>query len=137
MSSDKPVSGSDSTALAVDRTAMAADRSLMAWIRTGLAQIGFGFTIYKFLQYAQEQMLASGQAAAANATGPRMVGLFVIGLGVLSLTFGILENLATIRGLRRTHTLTHARYSLVMAGVVLALGIALFVGILLRISGVA
>ena len=38
------------THLAVLRTLMGADRSLMAWIRTALSLVGFGFTIYKFLQ---------------------------------------------------------------------------------------
>ena len=41
--------------LALDRTRMAAERTLMAWVRTALSMIGFGFTIYKFLQVVQEQ----------------------------------------------------------------------------------
>ena len=37
-------------ALAMERTRMAADRTLMGWIRTALSMIGFGFTIFKFLE---------------------------------------------------------------------------------------
>ena len=40
--------------LAPDRTRLAADRTLMAPVRTALSMIGFGFTIYKFLQVVQE-----------------------------------------------------------------------------------
>ena len=40
---------------ALDRTYMAADRTLMAWVRTSISMIGFGFTLYKFLQYIDEQ----------------------------------------------------------------------------------
>ena len=41
--------------LALERTRMAADRTLMGWIRTALSMISFGFTIFKFLEYTQEQ----------------------------------------------------------------------------------
>jgi putative membrane protein len=31
------------------RTRMSAERTLMSWVRTAIALIGFGFTIYQFL----------------------------------------------------------------------------------------
>ena len=43
------------TGLAFKRNIMAAKRTLMAWTRTGLSMIGFGFTIYKFLQALQDE----------------------------------------------------------------------------------
>ena len=42
------------TDLAAQRNRMAANRTLMAWVRTAISFIGFGFTIYKFLQSMQE-----------------------------------------------------------------------------------
>ena len=63
------------TELAVYRTALAASRSLMAWVRTGLSMIGFGFTIYKFIQAFADQF----QPHTA-----RNVGLFLISLGTVS-----------------------------------------------------
>ena len=80
-----------STDLAVTRTVMAADRSLMAWIRTGLSLISFGFTIYKFLEYSKEQFVGSG-VISHSASSPKIVGLFLIGLGIISLLMGIIEN---------------------------------------------
>ena len=37
--------------LAVQRTIQSEGRSLLAWVRTSLSLIGFGFTLFKFLQY--------------------------------------------------------------------------------------
>ena len=56
--------------LALQRTVMAADRTLMAWTRTALSLITFGFTIYKFLQYARQE----GQIAHVSLEGPRRLG---------------------------------------------------------------
>jgi putative membrane protein len=57
--------------LAIERTRMAADRTLMGWIRTALSMIGFGFTIFKFLEYMKEQ----GLRPAMRPHGPWKVGL--------------------------------------------------------------
>ena len=58
-------------ALALERTRMAADRTLMGWIRTALSMISFGFTIFKFLEYIQEQSITP----LRRAHGPREVGI--------------------------------------------------------------
>lgn len=122
------------TAMAVDRTVMAADRSLMAWVRTGLSLISFGFTIYKFLDQTREQILATG-TMLAPLSSPRMIGLFMIGVGILSLVLGTMEHVMTIRMLRRTHPVSHRRYSLFMAAILTIFGLVLFLGILFRVEG--
>lgn len=121
------------TDLAVTRTIMAADRSLMAWIRTGLALISFGFTIYKFLDYSREQFLGSG-VISHSASSPKIIGLFLIGLGVISLLMGIMENEVTIRKLRESYVFTQTRYSLIMSIILMIFGVLLFLGVVLRIS---
>ena len=73
------------TQLATKRTLMAAERSLMAWVRTALSMISFGFTIYKFLQALPENGVRVMQADA------RTVGLFLVGLGTLSMLAGLIE----------------------------------------------
>ena len=123
------------TDLAVTRTIMAADRSLMAWIRTGLSLISFGFTIYKFLEYSKEQFVGSG-VISHSASSPKIVGLFLIGLGIISLLMGIIENEMTIRTLRENHVFRRKRYSLIMAIMLLVFGVLLFLGVVLRLMEV-
>jgi putative membrane protein len=72
----------DTTGLAIERTIMAAERTLMAWTRTSISLISFGFTIYKFLQYMQEQ---GKTVAFKDPNGPRNFGLALIFVGVCSL----------------------------------------------------
>jgi len=71
----------DSNELAVERTVMAAERALMSWTRTSISLISFGFTIYKFLQYMQEE----GKMVISDKNGPRNFGLALILIGVLAL----------------------------------------------------
>ncbi len=112
------------TELAARRTALAADRSLMAWVRTGLSMIGFGFTIYKFLQ---------GFGSEIRPNAARNAGLFLIGLGTVSVLFGCIDYWQFGRGLRRTRGRAMRTFPLLMAGLVVLLGIALFVGALTRL----
>ncbi len=125
---------SSSTALAVERTVMAADRSLMAWVRTGLSLISFGFTIYKFLEYERAQLIEAGKAVGS---GSRAIGLIMIGMGILSLLLGTIENVVVVHRLRGQYDIRHPRYSLVMAGVIAFVGIVLFMGILFKLKGIA
>lgn len=125
---------SGTTNMAVDRTVMAADRSLMAWVRTGLSLISFGFTIYKFLEISREQLLGSGR----NLTGissPKLVGLFMIGIGILSIILGIIENVATVKILRGRYQVKRVRYSLFMAIILTLFGFTVFMGILFQLKG--
>jgi putative membrane protein len=126
---------SDSTKMAVDRTVMAADRSLMAWVRTGLSLLSFGFTIYKFLDYSREQLIATGKDLH-GISSPKFVGLFMIGMGILSLIFGILENFTTIKGLKGSYDVRRTRYALIMAGMVTLFGLIIFLGIIFQVRGI-
>ena len=125
----------DSTIMAVDRTVMAADRSLMAWVRTALSLISFGFTIYKFLEYSREQLIATGKDLH-GISSPKIVGLYMIGMGILSLAFGILENINTIKGLRERYSVRRKRYALWMAAMVTLFGLIIFLGIIFQVRGI-
>jgi putative membrane protein len=125
----------DSTYMAVERTIMAADRSLMAWVRTGLSLISFGFTIYKFLQYQQQQIQASGREVI-SFSGPKVFGLLMIGLGILSLIFGTIENVSTGKIYRKQFRIKRPRYSLIISGIITVIGILLFAGIMFKIKGI-
>lgn len=134
MNSEHAEQPMDSTMMAVSRTIMAADRSLMAWVRTGLSLISFGFTIYKFLEYAREQASASGKDLS-GATSPELVGIFMVGMGVISLVFGIIENTHNVKLLTSQYNFRRTRYALFMAVILSIFGIFLLLTILFRLFG--
>ena len=109
------------------RTIMAADRTLMAWVRTSLSMLSFGFTIYKFLESAVQ----SDQLARADS--PQQVGLFLAGVGTLSMMLGVVSYWTTLKDLRRTEEFRLGRPALFISLVMLMAGVALFLGIAARV----
>ena len=108
------------------RTVMAADRTLMAWVRTALSMLSFGFTIYKVLETAAQQ----GHLARSNS--PQQVGLFLAAMGTGSMILGVISYWTTLKDLRRTEDFRLGRPTLVVAFVMAAAGLALFVSIAAR-----
>lgn len=86
------------TRLSFQRTRMSADRTLMSIIRTAIALIGFGFTIFQFFEYLQQQAGTSIRPQAA-----RNFGLALVLLGTLLLAFGIFGHVRFMLELRRDH----------------------------------
>ena len=82
--------------LALERTRMAAERSLMAWVRTALSMIGFGFTIYKFLQVVQEQ----STLPVLRPNAPRHLGLALVGIGTFAVIIACVQHWQCIKKLR-------------------------------------
>lgn len=118
------------TGFALERTIMAADRTLMAWVRTAISMIGFGFTIYKFLQY----MVQEGRAPLVRIQGPRNLGLTFIALGVFSLAIAVVQNWQFVKRVRGKRGPPPWSLSLVVAGIVALIGILAFMNVLLRIG---
>lgn len=118
-----------STELATERTIMAADRTLMAWIRTAISMIGFGFTIYKFLQYLVQERAD----APLRPQGPRNLGLAFIGLGIAALVLAVVQNWRFMRRVRPRgpHPIN---LSLSVAVIVALIGILAFMNVLFRIG---
>lgn len=126
----------DNTDMAVERTMMAADRSMMAWLRTGLSLISFGFTIYKFLDIQNSQLQALGKSLP-EISSPKVVGLVMIGIGILSLVLGIIENVTTIKALQLRYNIKRPAYSLIVSVIIALIGIVLFIGITFRLTGIS
>jgi putative membrane protein len=116
------------TDLATERTLMAADRSLMAWIRTALSLISFGFTIYKILQGFQ----ASGVRAVQDYS-PRTIGLFLTGLGTVSIALGVVEYHQHIKMLRKHQHIKTLRPTLLVALIMAVTGLFFFISIVTRL----
>ena len=112
-------------ALAYERTRMAADRTLMGWIRTALSMIGFGFTIYKFMQSIEESRLASKQS-------PEAVGLTLIGIGVFSLTIACLQHWKFIKDLRPDMPYKPWDLTFIVAFLIGGVGVVMFISIILQ-----
>ncbi|EJL25619.1 YidH family protein [Novosphingobium sp. AP12] len=123
------------TGMSFQRTRMSADRTLMSEMRTSLSLIGFGFTIYQtFQKLHQAGVILQSQA-------PRNFGLALIVLGVLLLVGGIVRHLqyvSELRGMRHLMAqdgLVHAEtrfpisVTLIVAVLLIALGVAAFMGI--------
>ena len=114
--------------LAIDRTRMAADRTLMGWIRTALSMISFGFTIFKFLQYLQKELGASG----LHPQGPRILGLMLIGIGTFSLIIGCIQHWKYIKRLMPDHHYKPWDLAFIVACMIAILGLIMFGSIILR-----
>jgi putative membrane protein len=132
----KPNSTVNSNYMAVERTVMAADRSLMAWVRTGLSLISFGFTIYKFLEYQREELQALNKVMP-SISSPKVIGLLMIGMGIISLVLGTVENVSTIRFYRKQYDIKRPRYSLFISVIITTIGIILFLGIIFKVNGIS
>ena len=109
------------------RTIMAADRTLMAWIRTSLSMLSFGFTIYKFLEGAAQQNMLPRSGT------PQHVGLFLAGVGTLSMILGMFSYWTTLKDLRRTEEFRLGRPTLLISAVMTVAGVAMFLGIAARV----
>jgi putative membrane protein len=109
---------------------MAADRTLMAWVRTAISMIGFGFTLYKFLQYAHEQK----PGGLPSLTGPRNLSLAFIALGLLSLVIAVIQDWHYTKRLQNERHRRPFNLSLVVAAIVALIGVLTFMSVLLRMG---
>jgi putative membrane protein len=118
--------------LAVDRTAMAADRTLMAWTRTSISMISFGFTMYKVLEGVLKE--GGGIAFTKNPAGPRILGLFLIGVGTASLVIGMIEHWNTKRELGKESRFRLLSPTFLTSATILLFGAVLFLSIILKME---
>jgi putative membrane protein len=116
------------TDFGVERTVMASERTLMAWIRTGLSMLSFGFTIHKFLLYVRESLSSD----ALPPQGPRRFGMFLIGLGTVSMIGGLVDYYRRDKQLAQTSGRKPLSFVLVVGALSVLLGVFLFFTILIH-----
>ena len=115
--------------LALERTIQAEGRSLLAWVRTSLSLIGFGFTIFKFLQYVYQE--GSGQLMRPQT--PRNIGLFLILAGTVPLLLAIIQYVRKVRQLgKKGHLLLDPDF--LAASVIFLFGVILILTVVLKIK---
>ena len=117
--------------LAMERNRMAADRTLMGWIRTALSMIGFGFTIYKFLESFSAKEGGSGIGVLTQHS-PRTVGFTLVSLGVFALVIAGLQHWQYVKRLRPDQPYRPWDLGMVVAALIGLLGLAMIVSIILR-----
>jgi putative membrane protein len=110
--------------LALIRTTCSSERSVLSWMRTYVSMYAFGFSISKFADFLQSE----DQAMVA---GLHRLGLAIILLGILGLTFSLVEHIRRVRTMRRLGLPDTAPSWLpVTAGVVLlSAGLVTMIGI--------
>ena len=118
----------DATRLALDRTRLAHERTLMAWTRTATSLISFGFTIYKFFQYLQENRPAADPAIL----GPRGFALLMILIGLTALVLATVEHRRSMKALRAAFGVVPYSLAAIVAGLIAVLGIFGLLGVLVR-----
>ena len=113
--------------LAYERTFLAYERTQIAWVRTALALISFGFAIAKFFAYLREQ-----RGEEATLLSPRMVGLFMIVIGLVGLILANLQQRRAVKALRKRCPELPTPVANVMAVLIALLGVLALIGALLR-----
>ncbi len=127
-----PHTSNDATRLALSRTMLAHDRTLMAWVRTATSMISFGFTIYKFFEFLQDDKRSPH---VDRLLQPRGVALVMILIGVSGLVLATTDYRRQIAALRRDYRAYgpfHASVTLAVASIVAGLGVVGFVLVFLR-----
>ena len=113
--------------LAYERTFLAYERTRIAWVRTALALIAFGFAIAKVLQYLREK-----QGETATVMSPRVVGLLMIVIGLLSLILADWQERRAMKALRERCPQLPTPIAGVVAVLIALLGVVALVGAILR-----
>ena len=114
--------------LAVQRTIQSEGRSLLAWVRTSLSLIGFGFTLFKFLQYLYQE----GATELMRPQTPRNIGMFLIITGTVPLLLAIIQYLRQIKQLGKKDNLL-LDPNFLAAGVVFLFGSILTLTVVFKI----
>lgn len=124
------VSADTSTLLATDRTRLAHDRTLMAWVRTSTSLISFGFTIYKFFQYMQEQQPGTPRN---SMLGPRGYATLMICIGIVALILATWQHRRDLKTLRAYHPEVPYSLATVLAGLISLLGVVALFAVIFRL----
>jgi putative membrane protein len=113
--------------LAFERTFLAYERTRIAWVRTALALISFGFAIARVLQYLREK-----EGETATLMSPRVIGLIMIVIGLVSLILATWQDRRVVKALRARCPELPKPVSGVVAVLIALVGVLALIGAILR-----
>jgi putative membrane protein len=116
---------------ALVRTAFSSEQSLMSWIRTSVSLFTFGFSISQFFYFLEQQ-----KEGIQLSSGPRMMGITLICVGIIVLLFAMVEHVHRLKMMQKKGLPRISQYLLPLGSALalLAIGIAALIVVSLGAS---
>jgi putative membrane protein len=98
----------------------------MAWVRTATSLISFGFTIYKFFDYMQDDR----PTVVRGVISPRGYAAMMIGAGLVALALASVQHARYMKQLRKAGGFAQYSVATVIGILVSLMGIATLVAVI-------
>jgi putative membrane protein len=134
---DRPGSAGDQSAALhpIDdpRVYLAAERTFLAWVRTSVALMGFGFLIARFAFWVREYALVEGGQPITRPSVSPWLGFGMVVVGVFVCALAAVRHRDYVHALKEgvANPPLDVKASLVVAGILVLVGLAMAVQILL------
>jgi uncharacterized membrane protein YidH (DUF202 family) len=111
-----------------ERSRVASEKLQLNWIKWNITCLGLGFTAYKFY-YAR---LENHQSPIGHYITGQEIGMFLIALGFVTLTFATIQHKRKIEQLKLLMPTMHYSLSLRLSYVILVFSVLVFLVVILR-----
>ncbi len=111
-----------------ERSRIASEKLQLNWIKWNITCLGLGFTAYKFY-YAR---LENHQSPIGHYITGQEIGMFLIVLGFVTLTFATLQHRKKVESLKLLLPSMHYSLSLRLSYIILVFSLLVFLIVLLR-----
>ena len=111
-----------------ERSRIASEKLQLNWIKWNVTCLGLGFTAYKFY-YAR---LENHQSPIGHYITGQEIGMFLIVLGFVTLTFATIQHKKKVEKLKLLLPTMHYSLSLKLSYVILVFSVLVFLVVLLR-----
>ena len=111
-----------------ERSRIASEKLQLNWIKWNITCLGLGFTAYKFY-YAR---LENHQSPIGHYITGQEIGMFLIALGFVTLTFATIQHKRKIEQLKLLMPTMHYSLSLRLSYVILIFSVLVFLVVILR-----
>lgn len=111
-----------------EKSRIASEKLQLNWIKWNVTCLGLGFTAYKFY-YAR---LENNQSPIGHYITGQEIGMFLIVLGFVTLTFATLQHKKKVENLKLQLPTMHYSLSLRLSYVILCFSVLVFLIVLLR-----